>query len=227
MANSERLGRWAPLVASAVISLGLMGWGQLIHGWLFGLLLVVAWALLIHGLRPFMRARSRQLVVALTSLVVVLVLWDYTAPQPRLRLDAVQLKRMPSTVNPGIVELAVRNSGAVDADIEVVSVAQLAPLYTSARDLQSSNLKDTLSERMRQATPAAAAPIALENGQSTLLSVEVPFTERAWKFAQGDLTVIVTTRIRYRDRVFPREKLFCQFMNPRSVSWASCPFLNN
>jgi hypothetical protein len=227
MANSGRRERWAPLVGSAALALGLVGGGQLLNGWLFGLLLLAAWGLLIYGLRTFTWKRSRQLLVGLTSLVLVVVLWDYTAPQPTVLLDAVQLRKMPSSVQPGLVELIVRNNGSVAADIEVLSVAHLAPLYRSARDLQTANVEATLRDRLKQAAPTAAAPIALETGKTTVVNVEVPFSERAWQFARGELTVLVTARIRYRDRIFPREQLFCQFMNPRSVSWASCPFLNN
>jgi hypothetical protein len=155
------------------------------------------------------------------------VLWDYAAPQPRIGIDAVQLRKMPSSVQPGLVELVVRNSGDAAADIDVVPLAQLAPLYRNARDLVAANVEATLRERLTQVRPTAAGPIALDKGQTTLVNVEVPFSERAWQFGRGELTVLVAARIRYRDRIFHREKLVCQFANPRSASWAPCPFLNN
>jgi hypothetical protein len=58
------------------------------------------------------------------------------------------------------------------------------------------------------------------------VSVEVPFSERAWVFDRGEATLLVAGRIQYRDRVFRREKQFCQFLNQKTNSWTSCPFLN-
>ena len=51
--------------------------------------------------------------------------------------------------------------------------------------------------------------------------------ERAWEYSRGQLTVLVAARIRYRDRVFNREREFCQYMNPRTNEWRPCPFLND
>ena len=214
--------------ASALVAVALLAAGRLINAWLFGLLLLVAWALLTYGLRAFVLKRSRQLVVSLTALVLVFVVWNYTAKQPRIAVEGVQLRKLPSTVQPGLVEIVVRNDGGVAADISVLPVGELAPLYRNARDLVAANVEGDLRGLMKKAAPRPrTGTTRVAVGERIVINVEVPFSERAWYFQRGELTLLVTARVRYRDRVFQREKVFCQFTTPQSGSWMSCPFLNN
>src|SRR4029079_9685407 len=125
--------RWTPMVAGAVLALALIGGASLINGWLYGALLLLAWATLIYGLRSFVLKRSRLIVISVTSLFLALMLWDYTARQPRIGVDEVQLRKVPSTVVPGSVDLLLRNAGGDPADLVVVSVGQLVAPFSSAR----------------------------------------------------------------------------------------------
>jgi hypothetical protein len=212
-------------VAAAVLAIALIGGASLINGWLYGGLLLVAWALLTYGLRSFVEKRSRLVTVSVTSFVLSLMLWDYTARQPRIGIDEVQLRKVPSTVVPGSVDLLLRNAGGDPADLVVVSVGQLVAPFSSAR---ASRVEADLTQRLDSATPApASGTLRVPPQQTTKVSVEVPFSERAWVFDRGESTLLVAGRIRYRDRVFSREKQFCQFLNVKTNSWASCPFLNN
>ena len=142
--------------ASALVAVALLAAGRLINAWLFGLLLLVAWALLTYGLRAFVLKRSRQLVVSLTALVLVFVVWNYTAKQPRIAVEGVQLRKLPSTVQPGLVEIVVRNDGGVAADISVLPVGELAPLYRNARDLVAANVEGDLRGLMKKARATTA-----------------------------------------------------------------------
>jgi hypothetical protein len=62
----EKQRRWLPLVVSAVLAVGLIGGASLINGWVYGVLLLIAWALLTYGLRAFVEKRSRLLMISLT-----------------------------------------------------------------------------------------------------------------------------------------------------------------
>ena len=175
-----------------------------------------------------LRKRLIQAIVSGSLAVLAVVVWNYAAPQPRIQVESVQLRKVPSTVQPGLVELVARNNGEAPANIVVRGVTYLAPVFSNARELAAANLEENLAARLEQAKPLpATGTIPVEKGRTASVNVEVPFSERAWLFARGEVTLIVVARIRYRDRVFNREKLFCQFANPRSGEWASCPFLNN
>jgi hypothetical protein len=172
--------------------------------WIYGVLGLAIWAALAWGIN-----RS-------------------SLPQPGIRVDVVQLRRIPSSAQPGLVELVVRNAGETPAGIVVTSVAYLAPLYVNAADLARNNVEADLRTRLAQASPVPpTGTTGLAAGQTSVVTTDLPFTERAWEYSRGQLTVLVAARIRYRDRVFSREREFCQYMNPRTNEWRSCPFLND
>jgi hypothetical protein len=213
------------MVAGAVLAIALIGGAGLINGWLYGGLLLLAWATLIYGLRSFVLKRSRLIVISVTSLFLALMLWDYTARQPRIGVDEVQLRKVPSTVVPGSVDLLLRNAGGDPADLVVVSVGELVAPFSSAR---ANKVEADLTQRLDSAKPTPpSGTLSVPPKQTTKVSVEVPFSERAWVFDRGESTLLVAGKIRYRDRVFSREKQFCQFLNVKTNSWASCPFMNN
>ena len=110
---------WRYIGAGIALAIALLAGARIIDGWLSGALWLVAWGLLAHGVRSLAWKRSRQIVVAVTFFALVLVSWNYTARQPRIRIDAVQLRTLPSTVQPGLVELIVRNTGDARAHIVV------------------------------------------------------------------------------------------------------------
>jgi hypothetical protein len=175
-----------------------------------------------------LRRRALRVLVSAPLGVLAFVLWDHTAPQPRVQVDAVQLRKVPSTGQPGLVELVLRNNGNATVHMVVFPVAHLGGAFGSAQQLAAANMQRELAARLEEARPLPpAGTIDIEEGQTTLVNIEVPFTERAWLFGRGEATLIVAARVRYRDRVFHREKVFCQFTNPRSGAWVSCPFLNN
>ncbi len=196
--------------------------------WLFLALLMTAWALLAYGLHFLAVPRPLRLLLTATALALVAVVWNYTTPQPRLGLDTVQLRRAPSTAQPGVVELVVRNSGEVAGEIVVFPVAYLAPLFRNARELAAGRMEAELSGRLKQAarTPPNGT-IVVPAGQTARVDVGIPSSERAWYFQRGEVTVLVAARLHYRDRLFVREKVFCHFANPQSNQWLSCPFLND
>lgn len=226
-ATSTKRQRWVPLATSALLAVMLIGGASLISGWLYGGLLLAAWALLTYGLRAFVAQRSRLILVSVTSLILGFVLWDYTARQPRIGIDEVQLRKVPSTVVPGSVELLLRNAGGDPADITVLSVGHLGETFSSGGS-RSAKVEADLTERLKRAQPVPpSGTLAVASKQTATVTVEVPFSERAWVFDRGESTLLVAGRIRYRDRVFQREKEFCQFLNLRSNSWVACPFLNH
>ncbi len=211
-----------------MLAIALIGSANLVNGWVYGGLLVAAWGLLTYGLRSFVVQRSRFVLVSVTSLIVAVVLWDYTARQPRIGIDAVQLRKVPSSVVPGLVEVMLRNTGGEPADVVVLSVAHLGPLFTSADRSGAARVEADLTERLKRAQPVPlSGTLVVPSEQTAAVSIELPFSERAWVFDRGESTLLVAGRIRYRDRVFRREKPFCQFLNLRSNSWLSCPFLND
>jgi hypothetical protein len=199
-----------------------------IDPWLFGALLMIAWGLLAYALRFHPVPRVLRVLLTATALALVFVVWNYTTPQPRIGLDAIRLQRIPSTARPGVVEVVVRNSGSVAADVVAFPVAYMAPLFRNAQELAAGRVEAELSERLMRADrlPRSGA-IAVPAGLTAALHVEIPASERAWYFQSGKLTVLVTARLQYRDRVFRRETVFCHFANPQSNQWLSCPFLND
>ena len=224
--TSTKRQRWVPLVVATVLAVVLIGGASLINGWLYGGLLVAAWALLTYGLRAFVLKRSRLAIFSVTSLLLALMLWDYTARQPRIGIDEVQLRKVPSTVLPGSVELTLRNAGGDPADIVVLSVGHLSATFSGAD--RTRKVEAEITDRLKGAKPTpTSGTLAVPSKQTAKVSVEVPFSERAWVFDRGESTLLVAGRIQYRDRVFQREKQFCQFLNLRTNSWVSCPFLNN
>lgn len=185
------------------------------------------WALLAWGISRLDWKRPLKLLVSGTLLGLGLMVWAYMAPQPNVRVEVVQLRRLPSSAQPGLVEFVVRNSGE-DAAIVVDAVAHLAPLFLNAADLVRANVDEDLAGRLERAKPVpASGTIAVASGQTAVIDTPLPFSERVWEYSRGQLTVLVAARIRYRDRVFNRERLFCQYMNPRSNEWRSCPFMND
>jgi hypothetical protein len=200
--------RWAPLIGSAVLAVILIGGSSL-----------------INGLKSFVEQPSRLLLVGATTLILGLVLWNYTARQPRIGIDSVQLRKVPSTVVPGAVELILRNAGGDPADIVVLSVGHLGQTFSGAE--RTRKVEADLADRLKSARPLPpSGALVIPAKQTLAVSVEVPFSERAWVFDRGESTLLVAGRIQYRDRVFQREKRFCQFLNQKTNSWTSCPFLN-
>jgi hypothetical protein len=55
------------------------------------------------------------------------------------------------------------------------------------------------------------------------VEVEIPSSQRAWYLSSGQATVLVTARLRYRDRVFRRERMFCMFTSPPVQQLAVVP----
>lgn len=196
--------------------------------WLYGAIGLVVWALLAWAISRLGWKRPLKLLLSATLFGLGFMLWAYTAPQPTIRVEVVQLRRLPSSAQPGLVELIVRNTGENPAGIVVVPVAYLAPLFINAADLVRANVEGDLRKRLEQAKPVpSTGTLAVADGQTAVVEAPLPFSERAWDYARGHLTVLVAARIQYRDRVFNRERLFCQYMNPRSNEWRSCPFLND
>ena len=196
--------------------------------WLYGAIGLAVWALLTWVIRRLDWKRPLKLLVSATLLGLGLMIWAYMAPQPTVRVEVVQLRRLPSSAQPGLVELVVRNSGETRAGIVVAPVAHLAPLFINAADLVRANIDADLQGRLERAKPVpATGTIGVAKGQTVVIDVPLPFSERVWEYNRGQLTVLVAARIRYRDRVFNRERLFCQYMNPRSNEWRSCPFMND
>ena len=196
--------------------------------WLYGVMGLAIWACLAWGIGRLSWKRPLKILMIATLLALGFMLWAYVAPQPGIRVDVVQLRRIPSSAQPGHIELVVRNSGETPAGIVVVPVASLAPLYINAADLVRNNVEADLEKRLGDAAPVPpTGTIPLGPGQTSVVGTDLPFSERAWEYSRGQLTVLVAARIRYRDRVFNRERQFCQYMNPRTNEWRSCPFLND
>ena len=217
--------RWVPLTTSGLLAVVLIGGASLINGWLYAGLLFVTWTLLNYGLNSFVDNRSRLILVSLTTLILGFVLWDYTARQPRIGVDEVVLRKVPSSVVPGSVDVVLRNAGGDLADIVVVSVGHLVAPFSSAR---AGRVEADLTDRLTRARPIpSSGTMPIPSQEKAAVSVEVPFSERAWVFDRGESTLLVAGRVRYRDRVFRRETQFCQFLNQRTGSWTSCPFLND
>ncbi len=228
MTPAERKRGWILLGSGLGLVLALLATGRQMNGWLFGGLLLIASALLIQGLRSVLTKTLHQAIGSVTTLVLAFVLWDQTASQPRIRVDEIQLRQLPSSGRTGAVELVLRNTGGVDAQVVAQSAGQLVSLYTSARDLDNSRVEADITRQLDGAEPTpSTGPLRVAEQQTAVLSVPVPFSERVWVYGRGESTLIVAAKIRYRDRFFNREKAFCQFTSLKSGQWVSCPFLNN
>jgi hypothetical protein len=195
--------------------------------WPFAALLLIAWGLLAHGLRVLSIARPLRLLLTVSLLALAVVVWNAMAPQPRLALAEVRIRRLPSTISPGSVELVLRNSGSLPAVVVGTSLAQLMSLFRTPSDLGGGIILADLSRQLDDADrlPADGAMV-IPPGQTVRAEVAIAPSSRAWFVARGEVTVLVTARLRYRDRLLPREKDFCLFTNPPSGIWQSCPFLN-
>jgi hypothetical protein len=221
-----RLSWWALPAGGVVLAAAFAGRAQ-INPWLFGVLLLIGWALLAYGLSGLNVATPLRLVLIVSMLALAVLLWNDTAQQPRLQLDAVRVQRFPSTVSSGVVELVIRNSGSLPADVVGSAAAQLAPLFKTPADLAAGNMEGELSEQLKQADGAPALRhTVIPPGQTARVQVDIPSSQRSWYLGSGQATVLMTARFRYPDRVFHREQLFCLFANPPSGKWSSCPFLN-
>jgi len=196
--------------------------------WIYGVIALGIWALLAWGISRLDWKRTLKLLMSATLLGLGLMIWAYMAPQPALRVEVAQLRRFPSSAQSGLVELVIRNSGEDPAGMVVVPVAYLAPLFINAADLVRANVDEDLQTRLERAKPVpATGTIGVAPGQTVVVEAPLPFSERVWDYNRGQLTLLVAARITYRDRVFTRERLFCQYMNPRSNEWRSCPFMND
>jgi hypothetical protein len=218
---------WALAAAGVVLAAALAGRAQ-VGAWPFGVLLLLAWGLLAYGLRVLRIARPLRLLLTVSLLALAVVVWNETAPQPRIQLGGVRVQKLPSTISPGVVELVFRNSGSLPADVVGSAVAHLSPLFRTPRDLAAGGVEADLSARLERAGrwPSAGTTL-IPPGQTTRVEVDIPPSQRSWYIGRGQATVIVTARLRYRDRAFLREKTFCLFTNARSGQWLSCPFLND
>ena len=164
--------------------------------------------------------------ICATVLALGVVIWNYLAPQPHIQLGEVRTRALPSTVSPGVVELVVRNGGSIPAHVVASTAGHLASVSPSAQQLSSGGVE---AELTRQLQAAAALPpdgtTEIPVGQTMRLKVEIAPSQRSWFIARGEATMVVTARLRYRDRLFSRETMFCLFAN-RAGQWSPCPFLN-
>lgn len=217
---------WGVPLAGVVAAAALTGRVYL-GAWLFGALLLMAWGLLAYGLRALRIARPLWLMLAVSVLALVVVVWNEMAPQPRLALAEVRIERLPSTSSPGSVELVFRNSGSLPADVVGTSLAQLVSLFRTPSDLGGGMVLADLSNKLESGDRLPAdGTLVVPPGQTVRAEVAIAPSPRAWYVGRGEVTVLVTARLRYRDRLLRREKDFCLFTNPPSGVWQSCPFLN-
>jgi len=106
------------------------------------------------------------------------------------------------------------------------AVADLA-LFRTAAGLAAGGVEAELSKRLEQADRLPAiGTMVIPPGQAARVEVAIPPSRRSWYVPRGEASVIVTARLRYRDRALLRAKAFCLFTNPPSGQWLSCPFLN-
>ena len=225
--DSTRKTGWWPLLAAGVTLAAALAGREHVNPWLFGILLLVAWGLLANGLTAFRLATPFRILLTVTLLALAGVVWHYTAPQPRLQIEEIKIQKLPSTISPGVVEVIVRNNGALPADVVHTAAGQLATLFRTPRDLAAGNMEAEMSNQLAQAAPVPpTGTTALAPGQSTRGAIEIPPTQRSWFLQRREATMIVTARLRYRDRGLGREKMFCLFTTPPSGTWSECPFLN-
>jgi hypothetical protein len=219
---------WGALIAGGIAFAASLAGRELIDPWLFGVVLLIAWGLLAYGLSVLQVARPLRWLVVATLLALTVVVWNSTAPQPRIQLSAIRAQKLPSTASPGRVELVFANDGSLPADVAGSAVANLGPLFRTADGLVAGGVESEASSRLEQANPlSATGSMVIAPGQSVRVNVDIPPSERSWFVGRGEATVLVTARLRYRDRLFRREKTFCLFMTPPSGQWQSCPFLND
>jgi hypothetical protein len=216
------------LIAGGIAVAASVAGRERIDPWLFGVVLLIAWGLLSYGLSVLRVARPLRWLVIVTLFALTVVVWNYTARQPRIQLSAIRAQKLPSTVLPGRVELVFANDGSLPADVVGSAVATLGPLFRTGDGLVAGGMEAEESRRLEQAArvPAEGA-LVITPGKSVRVNVDIPPSERSWYVGSGQATVLVTARVRYRDRLFHRDKVFCLFMTPPSSHWQSCPFLNN
>jgi len=223
--TQARSPRWALPAAGVALAAALAGRAQG-WPWLFGAFLLIAWALLAYGLGVLRLARMPRLILTASLLALAVTVWIDTAPQPRIQLGLVRVQKLPSTISPGVVELVIRNSGTLPANVVGSAVAQLA-LFRTAAGLAAGGVEAELSKRLEQADQLpAVGTMVIPPDRTDRIAIDVPPSQRSWYVARGEATVVVTARLRYRDRGFLRTKVFCLFTNPPSGQWLSCPFLN-
>jgi hypothetical protein len=224
---SPTRSRWWALSAAGVAAAAAVAGRAYINPWLFGSLLLIAWGLLAYGLTVLRVKRSLRQLLTATWLALAFVVWNHTAPQPRMQMNGVRLRTFPSTVSPGVVELVIHNSGSLPAHVVAFPVADLAPLFTTARELAAGGVEAELSERLERADRLPSqGTMMIPAGQNARVNVDIPPSQRAWHIGRGEVTVLVAARLRYRDRVFLREKAFCLFGSAPNGQWLECPFLN-
>jgi len=225
--DSPRRTGWWPLPAAGITLATALAGREHVNPWLFGGLLLVAWGLLAFGLTAFRIATPFRLVLTATLLALAAVVWTYTAPQPRLQLEEVRIEKLPSTITPGVVEVVVRNSGSLPAEVVHSAAGQLATLFRTPRDLAAGGMEADLTKQLDRADPVPpTGTMAIAPGQSTRVAIAIPPTQRSWFIARREATMLVTARLRFRDRGFHRERVFCLFTTPPSGTWSECPFLN-
>jgi hypothetical protein len=198
------------------------------NAWLYGILLLGVWALLTYFLHRLRWERTRQILISVTLLGLAFLFWNYTARQPVLRIDEIVLRRLPSSAQPGIVDITVRNIGGEPARLKAYPVAYLAPLFQDARELARGRMEPEIEGKLTTAKPSpASGSLDIAPGATGVITAEIPFSELVWKHAQGDMSILVATRLEYPDRIFSRDRLFCQFTHPKAGEWIACPFLND
>ena len=224
--DSRRTGWWPLPAAGVALAIALAG-REYVNPWLFGALLLVAWGLVAFGLTAFRIATPFRLLLTVTLLALAGVVWHYTAPQPRLQLEEVRIQKLPSTIAPGVVEVVVRNSGSLPAEVVHSAAGQLATLFRTPRDLATGGIEADLTKHLERADRVPpTGTTAIAPGQSTRVAIDIPPTQRSWFIARREATMIVTARVQFRDRGFVREREFCLFTTPPSGTWSECPFLN-
>jgi hypothetical protein len=215
-------------LAASVLALGAaLAVRDSIEPWPFGAVLLIGWGLLAHALNGLRVARALRLLLIVTLLALAVLVWSYAARQPRIQLSSVDVRSLPSTISPGVVELIVRNDGPVPANVVAFGAAHLGPLFRTPRALASGNVETQVSDRLDRADPLeTGGTMVIPAGGTARIEVQIPPSQRSWFIARGEATVLVSARLRYRDRVFRRQRVFCQFATPPSGTWSSCPFLN-
>lgn len=165
--------RWPALLAGVVAFAAALGLREQIGAWPFGVLLLIAWGLLAYGLGVLRIERPLRLMLVASLLVLAVVVWNYMAPQPRIQLGGIRVRKLPSTISPGAVELVIHNSGSLPADIVGSAVAQLAPVSRTAAGLAGSGAEAELSKGLAGAAPFPSDGATLiPPGQTTRVEVD-------------------------------------------------------
>jgi hypothetical protein len=235
--GARRWRWWALLAALFAVILGLAARAR-IDAWMLGALLLVAWGLLAYATGLLRVPRALRLLLATTLLGLFVMIWSYAAPQPRIQVSGVRLEKLPSTVSPGVLEVSVRNTGAVPADVDGAAVGYLGRFFRTDADIGAREANTHLSARLEpekesEGTDAggdgAPSPVRLviQPGETSRVAVDIPPSQRSWFVSRGEATVVMAARVGFRDRLFRREQEFCVFTTPPSNAWAPCPFLND